>query len=107
MNASQTSRAAMLLLCAGVSSEVFAADQATTGVLEEVVVSAEKREVSVKDIPIAIYAATGTELEENGVANVQDLTQLATGLQFGTQSNTTFASIRGVGSEIPDLGGEA
>ncbi|HEV2442294.1 MAG TPA: TonB-dependent receptor [Steroidobacteraceae bacterium] len=85
----------------------MADDQTSLGQLQEVVVTAEKREVSVKEIPIAIYATTGKHLADSGISSVQDLPQLATGLQFGTQSNTTFASIRGVGSEIPDLGGEA
>jgi iron complex outermembrane recepter protein len=85
----------------------MADDEAAGDRLQEIVVTAEKRAVSVKDIPIAIYAATGKQLADSGVTSIEDLPQLATGLQFGTQSNTTFASIRGVGSEIPDLGGEA
>src|SRR3954471_22691855 len=109
MGARQRLWAVLLSVCAaaGGSQAVMAEEQAAAGQLEEIVVTAEKREVSVKDIPIAIYAATGKHLVESGVTSIQDLPQLATGLQFSTQSNTTFASIRGVGSEIPDLGGEA
>lgn len=109
MKAKRTLWAVVLGVCTapGGSHAVLAQEQAVAAQLDEIVVTAEKREVSVKDIPIAIYAATGKHLVDSGVTNIQDLPQLATGLQFGTQSNTTFASIRGVGSEIPDLGGEA
>ncbi|HEX8757560.1 MAG TPA: TonB-dependent receptor [Steroidobacteraceae bacterium] len=92
---------------AGGNHAAMADEQTALGQLKEVVVTAEKRQVSVKEIPIAIYATTGAHLADSGISSIQDLPQLATGLQFGTQSNTTFASIRGVGSEIPDLGGEA
>ncbi len=98
--------ACALLAAAGApqSSEAQALDKKDD--LQEIVVTAEKRSVSVKDIPISIYAVSGQRLEEAGVLNVQDLTQLAPSLQFAQGTNTFFMSMRGVGSETTDLGAD-
>ena len=74
--------------------------------LEEVVVTAEKREVALQDIPIAIYAVSGKSLENSGITTVQGLTQLAPSLQFAKSTNTFYMTIRGVGSETTDLGAD-
>ncbi len=74
--------------------------------LEEIVVTAEKRTVSVKDLPISIYAVSGERLEDAGVTDVQGLTQLAPSLQFAQGTNTFYMSMRGVGSETTDLGAD-
>jgi iron complex outermembrane recepter protein len=47
------------------------------GGLEEIVVTAQKREQSVQDVPIAVTAITQQALEANRVTNVTDLSGLA------------------------------
>ncbi|HKT73702.1 MAG TPA: TonB-dependent receptor [Steroidobacteraceae bacterium] len=54
-----------------------AAETAAEGVLEEVIVTAQKREQSVQDVPISISAITQDSLQANRVANVIDLSALA------------------------------
>ena len=78
------------ILVASALSPVASAEEqpAEKSDLEEIVVTAEKREVGVKDIPISIYAASGKSLENSGITTVQGLTQLAPSLQFAKSTNT-------------------
>lgn len=50
------------------------------GGLDVIVVTAQKREQSVQDVPIAVTAITGDALQANRVLNVSDLSGLAPGL---------------------------
>lgn len=69
-------------------------------VLEEVVVTAQKREQSVQDVGIAITSLTGTEIRELGFATALDISQQTPGLEvasaYGTGSSAQVM-IRGVG----------
>lgn len=69
-----------------------------TGGLEEIVVTAQKREQSVQDVPIAVTAISGDALEANRITNVTDLTGLAPGVTIRTSaggSKLPSFSIRG------------
>ena len=69
-------------------------------VLEEVVVTAQKREQSVQDVGIAITSLTGTEIRELGFATALDISHQTPGLEvasaYGTGSSAQIM-IRGVG----------
>lgn len=52
-----------------------AQDQAQGGQLEEIVVTAEKRETSLQDTPISVSVVGGEELASRGVTNVKDLVE--------------------------------
>jgi len=54
--------------------------QNTTGGLEEVIVTAQKREQSLQDVPVAVTALTQETLEVNTVVDVSDLSGLAPNL---------------------------
>ena len=72
--------------------------QEAIGKIEEVIVTAENRAVSVQRVPIAIDLVRGSDLKKLGVVDITQLPSLAPGLQF--EENTIFSSftIRGVGS---------
>ncbi|MBV1689460.1 TonB-dependent receptor [Novosphingobium sp. G106] len=61
------------------AQEATATDNSNTG-LQEIVVTAQKREQSMQDVPIAITAFTQQTLEANRIYNVNDLSGLAPGL---------------------------
>ena len=63
-----------------------AAKSGTTAQIEEITVTARRREEDVQKVPIAISAVSGTALEQHGVANGQDLTRLVPAL---TTNQTT------------------
>lgn len=56
-------------------------DQGTTETLGQVVVTAQKREQKLQDVPIAVTAITAKELESRGIQDIADLSALAPGLQ--------------------------
>jgi len=75
---------------------VFAQD-ATTG-LEEVVVTAQRREQRLLDVPVAVTAIAAAQIEERGLNDIHDISALAPNLHVsvmpGTSSNSQI-SIRG------------
>ena len=50
---------------------------AVSQTLEEVVVTAQKREQSLQDIPIAVEAYSGQQLTSRGVSNLDDLANVS------------------------------
>jgi outer membrane receptor protein involved in Fe transport len=70
-----------------------------SGELEEIVVTAEKRESTVQATPIAMTALSGGDLTELNVATVQDLVGTVPGLSFRTAGpGQTEYEMRGLGS---------
>lgn len=70
-----TALAGLVLLPA----DAFAQDQASDG-LEEIVVTAQKREQSLQDVPIAVTAITQENIQANRIFTVNDLSSVAPGL---------------------------
>jgi len=56
-------------------------DQAASETLGGVVVTAQKREQKLQDVPIAVTAIGAKELESRGIQDIADLSALAPGLQ--------------------------
>ena len=66
----------------------------SVGVLEEVVVTAQKREENLQDTPIAITAITESTIDDLDLANVVDLAGMAPNVHIiNTPSNNTAATI--------------
>lgn len=77
--------------------------------LDEVTVTARRREETLREVPIAISAFSGTQLDEQGVVTVTDLTYQTpnVNLEVSRATNTTLtAYIRGVGQQDPVAGWE-
>ncbi|MEM0929114.1 MAG: TonB-dependent receptor [Pseudomonadota bacterium] len=76
--------------------------------LDEIVVTATKRETNLQDTPVAISAFTGEALNKAGVADLQDIDTFTPGLFIG--GNASFGSngigIRGIGSTLIGIGGD-
>ena len=69
-------------------------------VIEEIVVTAQKRSENLQDVPIAITALSETTIERIGGNSLADIEQAAPSLNFGRGSRRTRGeiNIRGVGS---------
>lgn len=85
---------AAALLC-GVAMPAFA--QTTEGGLDTILVTAERREQSLQDVPISATVLTGEQLESRGVVNLNDIQQVAPSIAINTFNRSTFINIRGVG----------
>lgn len=69
-------------------------------VLEEIVVTAQKREEDLMAVPISVTAFSPEALEARGVTSTTDLMKVTPALDFGTQAGDfTSVYIRGIGSE--------
>jgi iron complex outermembrane receptor protein len=77
--------------------------------LEEVIVTAQKREQNLQDVPIAVSAFSGAMLEQSGVTDMFDLQSNAPSLRVGQTQNasTTTFSIRGVFTSSQNFGLES
>src|SRR5438105_100679 len=59
-------------------------EAAPAGALEEVVVTAEKRESTVQKTPISITAISGADLQAQGLSNLLSVAQQVPGVSFKT-----------------------
>lgn len=68
--------------------------------IEEVIVTAQKREEKLMSVPLSVQAFSPGALEARGVMNTTDLMKVTPGLDLGTQAGDfTSVYIRGIGSE--------
>jgi iron complex outermembrane receptor protein len=92
-------------LAVAVVSSLFPATQVSAQedglVLEEVIVTARKRQESLQETPVAVTALSATALRDAGIRNLYDLNQIAPNIEVqSANGNAPLASIyiRGVGS---------
>ena len=70
---------------------------------QDIVVTARKRQESLKDVPVAATAITGETIEKRGLISVKDVAMLTPGLSINSDgAGRAFVSIRGVGVTLVD-----
>jgi len=67
-------------------------------VLEEVVVTAQKRVESLQDVPISVSAMSGEKIDEQGITNLEELTLYIPNVNINQGRGQPNLFIRGVGS---------
>ena len=74
---------------------------AQEAVLEEIIVTARKREENLFDIPVAITAISGEQVENYGINDLQDVAKIVPGLTFdrSVAQNDFAPAIRGLQAE--------
>lgn len=93
---------AILAICAvpahAQSDAQDAAPQA--GALEEIVVTAQKREQNLQDVPVAVSAIGSEQIEARGIVAVTDVARVSPSLTITENTNATGSSInlRGIGT---------
>lgn len=65
--------------------------------LEEVIVTAQKREQSLQDVSVAVTAVTADDLLRRNIKNIEDLQSYVPGVTFGNDFSFAKLFIRGVG----------
>lgn len=73
--------------------------QAQEPILEEVIVTSQRRALSLQDVPNSVVAMSGERLEQMAVNNLQDLTTYATNIHLTQTGFSTQLRIRGIGSD--------
>ena len=88
----------------------IAADEVNKVTLEEVIVTAQKREQNLQEVPVSISSFNAVELENMGVTSIIDLEKSVPNAQFRASratNSTLTAYIRGVGQQDPLWGFES
>ena len=70
----------------------------TNAQLEEIVVTATKREESLRDIPQSITALSGGDLERSGAQGIEDIVKKVPGVNIASENGFTRITIRGIAS---------
>jgi len=87
----------MALAAASSLSHTVNAAESSAQVLEEVLVSAERREQSQQTVAISATVLNADSLESQGVVGIKDLQQVAPSVAINTFNRGTFINMRGVG----------
>ena len=91
----------LAVICVLAAGVIVAPRPAVTqeAMLEEIIVTARKREESVQDIPIAVSAFTANDIRELGIRSVNDIALYTPGFSFqsgfGRSSNQDRPAMRG------------
>ncbi len=102
----RTRAATACLLALSIPTAALGQGAATSsaGPIEEIIVTAQKREQSANTVGMSITAATGDALQQRGVTSVAELTRLVPGLTIQESAfNSTSFTLRGVGFFNSDL----
>ncbi len=101
--AANKTRLTSALLALAVTTPATYSPVFAEGVIEEIIVTARKREESLQDVPIAVSAFSGESLSNKGVTNVAQVAHYTPGLEMDStaaisgSSAALTAFIRGIG----------
>jgi iron complex outermembrane receptor protein len=100
---------ALVLASAPALGQQTAPTEENTRTVETIIVTAQKREQSLQDVPIVVTAVSEQLLQDTGVKDIKDLTILTPGLLVTSTSNEsiTTARIRGIGTVGDNAGLES
>ncbi|MBK7249505.1 MAG: TonB-dependent receptor [Gammaproteobacteria bacterium] len=93
-------RLAALFAACGAGTGVVCAEESGPAVLEEVIVTAQKREEKLQDVPISITAIAGKQLEDRGVQSVAGLNAIAPNVIFRESPGSSLISIIGIRGSV-------
>ena len=88
------------LTALSISSTAYAQDAAEDEGVDVIIVTANKVEQNVQDVPIAITAISGDRLEQSGVGSLENIGKLAPSITFrkGNTNANSALFLRGVGT---------
>lgn len=92
---------ASALIVLALAFPAFAQDDDSKQGIDEIIVTATKREQSIQDVPIAVSAFTADELENRGIEELEDLNQISPSISVYNSNSTANGGtvrIRGVGT---------
>jgi iron complex outermembrane recepter protein len=91
--------ALLITAAAHAQQQTATATEARGDSLQEIVVTATKRESTIETTPLSITAITGQELEDRGISNIQSIVQSVPGVSMRTSGpGQTELEIRGLTS---------
>ena len=90
-----------------VTTTLHAQENATDGGgIEEIIVTAQRREENLQNVPISVSAFTGDQLKAQGTTDISRLENIVPGFQFGRSGPDARPAIRGVRTENVGVNGD-
>jgi outer membrane receptor protein involved in Fe transport len=99
-----TRNALAIAIAAGLTAQVQAQEE-SENVLEEVLVTASKRETTLQDLSMAVTAISMEQMERAEILDITRVDQLVPGMQFASSGNEVRIALRG--SRQNNVGTEA
>jgi len=97
--------AGTLLMCGAGLSAQAAGEPAASGesatTLEEVIVTAEKRETGLQHTPVSVGVISGADIETQGITQLDDALKNMVGVVVAREARGLSPTIRGVGPTVP------
>ena len=94
-----------LLVAGAMTSSVLAAAESHS-VIEEVIVTAQRRPERLQDVPVAVAAVTSEQLVSQGISNTLDLGRSVPSLTMTNFGGYALPRIRGIGNNVIGAGYE-
>jgi iron complex outermembrane receptor protein len=85
------------ILCVSPIVTAYAQSADSSGQIDEIIVTAEKRSQSIQNVPAAVTAVSGEGLADLGITDQTELAQVVPGLVIGDQTGAGEYFLRGVG----------
>ncbi len=85
---------------------VVSINAAAAPAIEEIVVTAQKRETALQDTPISISALGEEQIERDNIQDFRDVAQQVPSMTFTQLQGYTQLSMRGVGTDLTNLAAE-
>ncbi|GAB3092420.1 TonB-dependent receptor [Aestuariicella hydrocarbonica] len=96
-----------LTIAIALASPLSAVHVNASALMEEIVVTAQKREENLQDVPISISAFSGDALKEMGAESISDLGRATAGVEMNNESVTQPSySIRGIQTDDFTVGSD-
>ena len=73
---------------------------ASSGALEEIVVTATRRTERLQDVPVSVLAFSQEKMDAQGLRNIDDLSRLSPGLNFQRNGMSSAGNYNDEGSDI-------
>jgi outer membrane receptor protein involved in Fe transport len=94
-----------LLLSVAATSPAWAQQAPTDSSLQEVVVTAQRREQNIMDVPLSVTSYSPTQMEQQGIHSIDELARLTPSLRFTRTSgvsgnNGSDIAIRNIASDV-------
>ena len=88
------------------SAAMFAATAASAQEIQEIIVTAQKREQSLQDVSAAVTAIGADRLQSAQIDTIEDMQLIVPSITFGNDFNMAKLFIRGVGANTSTTGSE-
>lgn len=94
----------LMALALGAPASALAQAAAAPAGDDDIIVTAQKREQRLVDVPISITAVSGERLQDSGVKRSYDLAQTVPGLRIDEDGGNVQPTVRGIGNQIAGPG---